>query len=95
MAKSMARIENGIVINVEWCSDETIETESLINIEDRIINIGNTYINEKFYDNDIEILTEKESLYKKLEEYESNLAELDAIILEMQYQKITELKEDE
>lgn len=88
MAKSMARIEDGIVINIEWCSEETIPTESLIDIEDRIINIGNTYINGKFYDNDVEILSEKEGLYKLINEYEDELAALDEALLEAQYQNL-------
>ena len=88
MAKSMARIENGTVINIEWCSDEVAQTETLINIEDRLVSIGNTYVDGKFYDNDIEILTEKEILYNKLEEYEANLEELDALILSLQYNSL-------
>ena len=91
MAKSMARIENNIVINIEWCSDEVIETESFINIEDRLISIGNTYTNGKFYDeNNNEILTEKETLYNIINEYESNLAELDSLFLDAQYNNLME-----
>jgi hypothetical protein len=88
MAKSMARIENGIVINIEWCSDNVVETDTLIDIEDRPVDIGNTYIDGKFYDNGIEVLTEKEILYKRLAEYEDELAELDTAFLESQYQNI-------
>ena len=85
MAKNMARIEDGVVTNIEWCSDEIIQTDTLIDIEDRLINIGNTYIEGKFYDNDIEVLTEKEILYKQLVEYEKELAELDTALLDAQY----------
>lgn len=88
MAKSMARIENGVVINIEWCSDEIVENEYLIDIADRPVNIGNAYIDGKFYDNGIEVLTERESLYKKLAEYEEELAALDAAFLECQYQNL-------
>ena len=88
MAKSMARIEDGIVINIEWCSDEVAQTETLIDIQDRSVGIGNTYVDGKFYDNDIEILTEKEILYKQLEEYEEELVALDAALLEAQYQNL-------
>lgn len=88
MAKSMARIENGIVINIEWCSDEVVQTETLIDIEDRLIDIGNTYTDGKFYDNGIQILTEKEHMQKKIKEYEEELAILDAALLDVQYQNL-------
>ena len=90
MAKSMARIENNIVVNIEWCSDEVSETESLIDIDDRLVSTGSTYIDGKFYNNGIEILTEKEILYNKLNEYETNLAELDSLILNLQYNSLIE-----
>lgn len=88
MAKSMARVENGVVINIEWCSDNVVETEYLIDIADRPVNIGNAYIDGKFYNNGVEVLTERESMYKKLAEYEEELAALDAALLESQYQNI-------
>lgn len=88
MAKNMARIKDGVVINIEWCSDNVIQTDTLVNIEDRLVNIGNTYTEGKFYDNGIEVLTEKEILYKQLAEYEEELAELDAALLDAQYQNI-------
>jgi hypothetical protein len=85
MAKNMARIKDGVVTNIEWCSDNVIQTDTLIDIEDRLVNIGNTYTEGKFYDNGIEVLTEKEILYKQLEEYEKELASLDAALLDAQY----------
>ena len=88
MAKSMARIENGVVINIEWCSEETIQTETLVNIEDRVVRVGDVYIDEKFYNNGVEVLTEKEIMQKRLSEYEELLAELDAAFLELQYQNL-------
>lgn len=88
MAKSMARIENGIVVNIEWCSDNVAETNVLIDVTGRPVNIGNIYTDGKFYNNNIEILTEKEILYKKIAEYEQELAILDAALLEVQYQNL-------
>lgn len=77
MAKSMARIENGIVINVEWCSDNALETESFINIYDRPVSVGNTYIDGKFYDeNGIEVLTYLEFMRNQNIIYKEALLEL-------------------
>lgn len=72
MAKSMARIENEIVVNVEWCSDRTSETETLKNIGDRIIEVGDTYAEGKYYREGEEILTTAD----KLAEYEALINEL-------------------
>lgn len=72
MAKSMARIEDGIVVNVEWCSDRTSETDTLKNIGDRIIEVGDTYAEGKYYRDGEEILTTAE----KLAEYEALINEL-------------------
>lgn len=93
MAKNMARIKDSVVINIEWCSDETVQTDTLISIEDRLVNIGNTYTEGKFYDNGIEVLTEKEILYKQLTEYETSLAELDSLVLQLQYNNLMEVQE--
>ena len=49
MAKSMARIENNIVINMEWYSDKMTETDTLKNIDDRPVEIGDTYFDGIFY----------------------------------------------
>ena len=89
MAKSMARIENGIVVNIEWCPDNLDQTDTFVDIGDKIVFAGNTYINGKFYDNDgNEILTDLECARKQLVEYEHDLAELDAALLEAQYQNL-------
>lgn len=49
MAKSMARIDNGIVVNVEWCSDRASETDTLKDAGDRFVAIGDTYADGHFY----------------------------------------------
>ena len=68
MAKNMARIENGIVVNVEWCSDVICETDTLKNVEDRPVGIGDTYENGKFYRNGVEVLTPLEERLNAVEE---------------------------
>lgn len=62
MAKSMARIENGSVVNIEWCSDRTEEADTLKNIGDRIVEVGDTYSDGKFYRDGEEIFTTAEKL---------------------------------
>ena len=90
MAKIMARIENGVVVNIEWWSDEVVQTKTLIDIEDRPVDIGNTYVDGKFYDNGVEVITEIEYLQRKLVEYGEELAELDAALLDAQYNNLME-----
>lgn len=77
MAKTMARIRDGIVVNIEWCSYETEQTDNLIDIENRSVSIGNKYVNGKFYnENDSEILTDLEIAQNNLNEYTEALLEL-------------------
>jgi hypothetical protein len=70
MAKNMARIENGVVINIEWFSDNQEQTESLIDLADRPAGIGDSYIDGKFYRNGVEILTPIEEYQKLLQNAE-------------------------
>lgn len=62
MAKSMARIEDRTVINVEWCSDRTSETDTLKNTEDRLIEVGDTYADGHYYRNGDMIMSTAEKL---------------------------------
>lgn len=80
MAKSMARIENGLITNLLWCSDSEPETESLIDPADRPVGIGDTYSGGKFYRNGEEILTPLEEALKKNTEYESALTEIETAL---------------
>lgn len=66
MAKSMALIDNGIVVNMLWCSDNAQPTDSLIDISDRPVGIGDTYSGGKFYRDGAEVLTELEALKAEL-----------------------------
>ena len=80
MAKSMALIENGTVINVLWCSDSQPETDTIINPADRPVGIGDTYSNGKFYRGGVEILTPLEEALKKNAEYEAALREIETAL---------------
>lgn len=79
MAKSMALIENGTIVNMLWCSDSQPETESLINPADRPVAIGDTYSDGKFYRDGVEILTPLEEAQKNAE-YESALSEIEVAL---------------
>lgn len=83
MAKNMALIENSIVVNILWCSDSEMETEVLINPSDRPIDIGDTFINGKFYRDGEEILTPLEEALKTADEYAIENAELLDAMAEM------------
>jgi hypothetical protein len=62
MAKNMARLEDGIVINVEWCSDSTAETDILKEVGDRPVGIGDIYKEGYFWRDGEKILSEVEEL---------------------------------
>ena len=66
MGKNMARIVDGIVVNVEWFSSEAVETENLKNMEDRPVEIGDTYQDGKFYRDGMEVLTPLEAAVAEL-----------------------------
>lgn len=61
MAKNMARIDEGIVVNIEWCSYSQAQTETLIDLANRPVAIGDTYTDGKFYRDGVEVLTPEEA----------------------------------
>lgn len=80
MAKNMARIDNGIVVNIEWCSDDVPETHVLKNMDERPVVIGDIYENGKFYRDGAEVLTPLEEIVKLNAEYEAALSEIEAAL---------------
>lgn len=83
MAKSMARIENGIVVNIEWCSDKEPETETLKNYDGRSIHIGDTYSDCKFYRNGEEVLSDLELAYQEINALAAQNIELTSVMAQM------------
>ena len=79
MAKSMALVANGVVVNVLWCSDRESETETLIDTADRPVAIGDSYERGKFYRNGEEVLTPLEEARKQLEETNKQKVELEKL----------------
>lgn len=76
MAKSMARIVNGIVTNIEWCSDSEFETENLKNYRGYSIKIGDSYTEGKFYRDGEELLSDLEIAQKEIEALKAKNIEL-------------------
>lgn len=60
MAKTMARIENGVVVNMLWFSDREPQTDTLIAVADRPVGIGDTYDGSDFYRDGERILSAQE-----------------------------------
>ena len=73
MAKNMARLDNNIVVNVEWWGDSTEDTETLISVYDRPVAVGDSYDGGKFYRNGVEVLT-------SLEEAQAEIADMTAAL---------------
>lgn len=73
MAKNMAKIEDGIVVGIEWCSDRATDTDTLISVYDRPVTIGDIYDGQDFYRDGEKILTPLEEAEKKNEELKSAL----------------------
>ena len=62
MAKNMALLEQGAVINLLWCSDQEPETERLIDCGEQPVCLGDSYTNGKFYRDGQAGLSEAEAL---------------------------------
>ena len=60
MAKNMARIEDGTVTNLEWCSDDVPETAELREYDGCSICIGDSYADGKWWRDGEEVLSDAE-----------------------------------
>lgn len=78
VAKTMAVIDGGIVVNMIWCSDYTPETDIRKDPEDRPVGIGDTYADGRWYRDGVEILTQLEQAQKELADLQSQIDDLDA-----------------
>ena len=89
MAKSMARIENGVVVNIEWWNEEKLETNTLININDKLVNLGDIYNDGVFYHEEPEELNEELEEPEEPEELNEELEEPNE-----EYEETEELNEE-
>lgn len=60
MAKNMARLEDGVVVNLEWCSDSEPETAELREYDGYAIRIGDSWEDGKWMRDGTAVLTEAE-----------------------------------
>lgn len=78
MAKTMAVVDGGTVTNIIWCSDYTPETDTRKDPADRLVGIGDTYSEGKWYRDGVEILTPLEEAQKELENLQNQIEDMDA-----------------
>ena len=60
MAKNMARLVDGVVVNLEWCSDSEPETAELREYDGYAIRIGDNWVDGKWMRDGAAVLTEAE-----------------------------------
>lgn len=75
MAKNMARIENGVVMNIEWCADSESESAVLKDAGDYLLEIGDTYSEGHFYRDGVLLMTPLEEMQKQLNDLDAAYAE--------------------
>lgn len=77
MAKTMARIKNDVVVNLEWVDDNVKPTDELKDTYDLQVGIGDTYSNGIFYHDGIEVLTYRRRIRNMLLNYDTALTEIE------------------
>ena len=68
MAKNMARLEDGVVVNLEWCSDSEPETAELREYDGYAIRIGDRWEDGKWMRDGAAVLTEAQIAAQVAEE---------------------------
>ena len=77
MAKNMARIENGIVVNVEWCSDDVPDTDELVSFRDILVEAGDSFKDGSFYRDGKKLMSPTEEALLEAEDMREALAILE------------------
>lgn len=80
MAKNMALVSDGVVVNVLWCSDKAAQTDTLIDPAGRPVGIGDTYSDGKFYRGGAEVLTPLEAALAQIEALQAENADMQAAL---------------
>lgn len=80
MAKNMALVSDGVVVNVLWCSDKAAQTDTLIDPDGRPVGIGDTYSDGKFYRDGAEVLTPLEAALAQIAALREEKADMQAAL---------------
>lgn len=80
MAKNMALVSDGVVVNVLWCSDKAAQTDTLIDPAGRPVGIGDTYSDGKFYRDGAEVLTPLEAALAEIAALREEKADMQAAL---------------
>ena len=76
MAKTMALLEDNVIVNLLWCSNFEEETDTLKEVGDYELYIGDTFEDGKWYRDGSELLTPLEEAELKTAEYYNSLTKL-------------------
>ena len=76
MAKTMALLEDNVIANLLWCSNSDEETDTLKEVGDYELHIGDTFVDGKWYRDGSELLAPLEEAELKAAEYYNSLTEL-------------------
>lgn len=80
MGKTIARIENGIVTNLEWVNDDVVNTDDLKDVYDLQVEIGDIYSDGAFYRNNVQIVPYRQQIRDVLAASEAALVEIETCI---------------
>ena len=75
MGKNIAVINNNTISSINYYSDLEVSTPTLIDVSDRPVQIGDSYIDGKFYREEKEILTQVEEIQQILNDSYIELAD--------------------
>ena len=76
MAKTMGLLEDNVIVNLLWCSNSEEETDTLKEVGDYELRIGDTFEDGKWYRDGFELLAPLEEAELKAAEYYNSLTEL-------------------
>jgi len=89
MTVNMARVTDGAVVNLESWDDSTPETNDLKYVGDKLVMIGDSYENGKFYRSGIEVLSPVEMLAEENQNLVNALAEATELLYQLDMSNIS------